>query len=111
MLVVDDDMRNIFATRVLLEGYGMTVLEAGNGIDAIAVVDQQPDLALVLMDIMMPEMDGYQTIEPFAAMQKIGLCRSSQSRPRRLRKTVSAALRRARVTTSPSRWIKTNSFT
>jgi signal transduction histidine kinase/ActR/RegA family two-component response regulator len=63
VLVVDDDMRNIFATRVLLESYGMTVLEADNGIDAIALVDQHADLALVLMDIMMPEMDGYETIE------------------------------------------------
>jgi len=63
VLIVDDDMRNIFATRVLLESYGMTVLEADNGIEAIALVNQHPDLALVLMDIMMPEMDGYETIE------------------------------------------------
>jgi HAMP domain-containing protein/signal transduction histidine kinase/CheY-like chemotaxis protein len=63
VLIVDDDMRNIFATRVLLESYGMTVLEADNGIDAIALVEQHPDLALVLMDIMMPEIDGYETIE------------------------------------------------
>jgi signal transduction histidine kinase/ActR/RegA family two-component response regulator len=62
VLIVDDDMRNIFATRVLLEGYGMTVLQADNGIDAIAMVEQHPELALVLMDIMMPEMDGYETI-------------------------------------------------
>ena len=62
MLIVDDDMRNIYATRVLLESYRMTVLEADNGIDAIAMVEQHPDLALVLMDIMMPEMDGYETI-------------------------------------------------
>ncbi|HJU12018.1 MAG TPA: ATP-binding protein, partial [Candidatus Binataceae bacterium] len=62
VLIVDDDSRNIFATRVLLESYGMTVLEADNGIDAIEAVEQHPDLALVLMDIMMPEMDGYETI-------------------------------------------------
>jgi signal transduction histidine kinase/HAMP domain-containing protein/ActR/RegA family two-component response regulator len=63
VLIVDDDMRNIFATRVLLESYGMTVLEADNGIDAITLVEQHRDLALVLMDIMMPEMDGYEAIE------------------------------------------------
>jgi signal transduction histidine kinase/HAMP domain-containing protein/ActR/RegA family two-component response regulator len=62
VLVVDDDRRNIFATRVLLEGHGMTVLEADNGIEAIALVEQNHDLALVLMDIMMPQMDGYETI-------------------------------------------------
>ncbi len=63
VLIVDDDVRNIFATRVLLESYGMTVLEANTGIAAVAVVRQHPDLAVVLMDIMMPEMDGYETIE------------------------------------------------
>jgi CheY-like chemotaxis protein len=63
VLIVDDDARNKFATRVLLESYGMVVLEADNGVDAIALVSQHPDLAVVLMDIMMPEMDGYQTIE------------------------------------------------
>jgi CheY-like chemotaxis protein len=63
VLIVDDDKRNTFATRVLLESYGMAVLEADNGVDAIALVDRNPDLALVLMDIMMPELDGYQTIE------------------------------------------------
>ena len=62
VLIVDDDKRNIFATRVLLETYGMTVLEADNGMHAIETVEQHPDLALVLMDIMMPEMDGYETI-------------------------------------------------
>jgi CheY-like chemotaxis protein len=63
VLIVDDDMRNIFATRVVLESYGMTVLQADNSDDAIALVEQHTDLAIVLMDIMMPEMDGYETIQ------------------------------------------------
>jgi HAMP domain-containing protein/signal transduction histidine kinase/ActR/RegA family two-component response regulator len=62
VLIVDDDIRNIFAIRALLEGYGMLVLQADSGSDAIALVEQNPDLAIVLMDIMMPEMDGYETI-------------------------------------------------
>ncbi|MBV8772848.1 MAG: response regulator [Deltaproteobacteria bacterium] len=60
VLIVDDDTRNTFATRVLLEGYRMAVLEADNGVDAVALINQHPDLAIVLM---MPEMHGYQTIE------------------------------------------------
>jgi HAMP domain-containing protein/signal transduction histidine kinase/CheY-like chemotaxis protein len=62
VLVVDDDMRNIFAIRALLESYNVEVLQADNGNEAIMAVEQHPDLALVLMDIMMPEMDGYETI-------------------------------------------------
>jgi HAMP domain-containing protein/CheY-like chemotaxis protein/signal transduction histidine kinase len=62
VLVVDDDVRNIFALNSLLERHQMEVISATNGQDAIKVVDATPDLALVLMDIMMPEMDGYETI-------------------------------------------------
>ncbi|HEV2459600.1 MAG TPA: response regulator, partial [Ktedonobacterales bacterium] len=62
VLVVDDDVRNIFALSSVLERRGMTVLTADTGRDAIATIESTPDLAIVLMDIMMPEMDGYQTI-------------------------------------------------
>ncbi len=62
VLLVDDDARNIFALSSVLERRGMRVLTATTGREAIALVDATPDLALVLMDIMMPEMDGYQTI-------------------------------------------------
>ena len=62
MLVVDDDARNIFALTTLLENEGMTVLSATNGRQAIQLVDQTPGLSAVLMDIMMPDMDGYATI-------------------------------------------------
>jgi CheY-like chemotaxis protein len=63
VLVVDDDVRNIFALSSVLERRGMTVLTAGTGREAIETIDSTPDLAIVLMDIMMPEMDGYETME------------------------------------------------
>ncbi len=62
VLLVDDDARNIFALSSLLERRGMKVLTATTGAEAIELISSTPDLALVLMDIMMPEMDGYQTI-------------------------------------------------
>jgi CheY-like chemotaxis protein len=62
VLVVDDDIRNIFALNSLLERHNMQVMSANNGQDAIRLIEDTPDLALVLMDIMMPEMDGYETI-------------------------------------------------
>jgi CheY-like chemotaxis protein len=60
---VDDDSRNIFALSSVLERRGMHVLTATTGSEAIELIEQTPELAIVLMDIMMPEMDGYQTIE------------------------------------------------
>jgi CheY-like chemotaxis protein len=62
VLLVDDDARNIFALSSLLERRGMKVLTATTGTEAIDLIEATPDLALVLMDIMMPEMDGYQTM-------------------------------------------------
>jgi HAMP domain-containing protein/CheY-like chemotaxis protein/signal transduction histidine kinase len=62
-LLVDDDSRNIFALSSALERRGMRVLTATTGREAIELIEQTPELAIVLMDIMMPEMDGYQTIE------------------------------------------------
>jgi CheY-like chemotaxis protein len=61
VLVVDDDVRNIFALSSVLERRGMSVLTASTGREAIATLESTPDLAIVLMDIMMPEMDGYET--------------------------------------------------
>ena len=63
VLVVDDDVRNIFALSSVLERRGMIVLSAGTGREAIATIESTPDLAIVLMDIMMPEMDGYETMQ------------------------------------------------
>jgi len=62
VLVVDDDVRNIFALNSLLERHGMNVITATNGHDAIELLDSNPDLSLILMDVMMPEMDGYETM-------------------------------------------------
>ncbi|MBV9550906.1 MAG: HAMP domain-containing protein, partial [Alphaproteobacteria bacterium] len=62
VLLVDDDPRNIFALSSALERRGMHVLTATTGREAIELVKSTPELAIVLMDIMMPEMDGYQTI-------------------------------------------------
>jgi CheY-like chemotaxis protein len=62
VLIVDDDARNIFALTTVLENQEMEVLSATNGRQAIEIIQQQPDLAVVLMDIMMPEMDGYETM-------------------------------------------------
>ncbi|VTU40991.1 Sensory/regulatory protein RpfC [Variovorax sp. PBS-H4] len=62
VLIVDDDMRNIFALAAVLDAQGMAVVSAENGRDAIRLVKQDPSIDIVLMDIMMPEMDGMQTM-------------------------------------------------
>jgi CheY-like chemotaxis protein len=62
VLVVDDDARNIFALTTVLENHEMDALSATNGRQAIELIESTPDLGIVLMDIMMPEMDGYETM-------------------------------------------------
>jgi len=62
LLVVDDDVRNIYALTALLEREGAQVLNAESGVEAIEVLSRQPNLDAVLMDVMMPELDGLQTI-------------------------------------------------
>ncbi|SJZ64568.1 HAMP domain-containing protein [Novilysobacter spongiicola] len=67
VLVVDDDVRNIFALSSALERHGMDVVTASNGREAIGRVEADADIALVLMDIMMPGMDGYETMKAIRA--------------------------------------------
>ncbi|HEX4893383.1 MAG TPA: response regulator, partial [Hyphomicrobiaceae bacterium] len=69
-LVVDDDPRNIFALSSVLERRGMRVVTADTGKEAIDILEQGTDVSIVLMDIMMPEMDGYQTIQEIRARSK-----------------------------------------
>jgi CheY-like chemotaxis protein len=62
VLIVDDDMRNIFALSSVLEEHDMVIVSAGNGRDAIRLLQQDREVDIVLMDIMMPEMDGFETM-------------------------------------------------
>ena len=72
VLIVDDDIRNIFALASVLEEHGMKVLSAGNGRDALRIMAQQSPIDIVLMDIMMPEMDGIATMRE---ARKLPACR------------------------------------
>ncbi|MEU6394861.1 HAMP domain-containing protein [Streptomyces sp. NPDC046939] len=67
VLIVDDDIRNVFALTHVLGRVGMPVLYAENGREGIETLERNPDIGLVLMDIMMPEMDGYETISVIRA--------------------------------------------
>jgi signal transduction histidine kinase/DNA-binding response OmpR family regulator/HAMP domain-containing protein len=71
-LIVDDDIRNIFALTSVLEEHGMTVVSANNGRDALRIMAEQSPIDIVLMDIMMPEMDGIATVRE---ARKIPACR------------------------------------
>jgi len=72
VLVVDDDVRNIFALSSVLERRGMNVLTANTGREAIATLEATPEVAIVLMDIMMPEMDGYETMREIRQVPAYG---------------------------------------
>jgi CheY-like chemotaxis protein/signal transduction histidine kinase len=63
ILIVDDDMRNIFALSSALQEYNMQIEIANNGLEALKKLEESPEINLVLMDIMMPEMDGYEAMQ------------------------------------------------
>jgi PleD family two-component response regulator len=62
-LVVDDDVRNLFALTTAFEKYNINTITAESGKEAMTILDENNDIDIVLMDIMMPEMDGYETIQ------------------------------------------------
>jgi CheY-like chemotaxis protein len=107
VLVVDDDIRNVFALTSALEMHGMSVLYADNGADAVTLLQERPGVDLVLMDVMMPGMDGNEATErirqipAFADLPIVFL--TAKAMPG----TGSAASRQAPRTTSPSRWTST----
>ena len=70
ILIVDDDIRNIFALTSVLEVYQMKIMTADNGRAAIDILNENPDIDIVLMDIMMPEMDGYETMREIRKKSK-----------------------------------------
>jgi CheY-like chemotaxis protein len=68
VLIVDDDVRNVFALTSVFERRGMAVVFAENGREGIEALKANPDISLVLMDIMMPEMDGYEATRAMREM-------------------------------------------
>jgi CheY-like chemotaxis protein len=71
VLIVDDDVRNIFALTSALEEYGMNLAFAENGRDALVRLQERPNTDIVLMDVMMPELDGYETMRRIRSDPKL----------------------------------------
>src|SRR5690606_25557537 len=71
LLVVDDDIRNIYSLASVLEAHGAEVVHAERGAEGISILERDPDVDVALIDIMMPEMDGYETMRRIRAHPEI----------------------------------------
>lgn len=71
VLIIDDDARNIFALRLVLKAKGYHCLAAGDAATGLAMLREHPDIQVVLLDMMMPDMDGYQAIEALRTSQDL----------------------------------------
>lgn len=70
VLIVDDDARNIFALTAVLKSKGYACIPAGGAAEALKIISHHPDVGVVLLDMMMPEMDGYETISVIRAGER-----------------------------------------
>ena len=71
MLIVDDDIRNIYSLTSVLESYDVEVVHAENGKDGILILEQTPGIDVALIDIMMPDMDGYETMQQIRKLPEL----------------------------------------
>jgi CheY-like chemotaxis protein len=71
LLIVDDDIRNIYSLASVLEAHGAKVMHAERGAEGLALLEQNPNISVALIDIMMPEMDGYETMQRIRANPRL----------------------------------------
>jgi len=105
VLIVDDDVRNVFALTSVLEAHGMEVIFAENGREGLETLRANPQVDLVLMDIMMPEMDGYRTMAAVRKLPQFKELPIISLTAKAMQGAARSRSRQAHPTTSPSRWI------